>query len=375
MASDNIEKENNFLQEEKEEKSIIQIPKVIKQDLFMAKRTAPFSIAIDKAFNDNKQLILEMDDKQNYTQSALVVYNEKGKHATEIMFKHFFETMPQEQFDEFKKANKLIRDSGAYNTFAKKVKHIFEAKLFEQYDSRGNGWLAIKDSIIADIMKKPQSYISANMDTILDLLSDIQIKSFRLKGKSKLDSFEKVNIIEAVKHNNGTSYLLFGSLYSYYVTQWGFTQYPIELLGTDDRKYKLAFDIGSYIAELKFHNRTRVKVKSIYERVTAIPRYEDVRDNMHRKYQEKIFKPFEDNIEYLNTFATFSIDYENTDYIKANGQYDFDKWLDTTMIINWKCEPNYAGLEAGREKAKKKAKKQKAKREKPTVNNNEQLSF
>ena len=88
-------------------------------------------------------------------------------------------------------------------------------------------------------------------------------------------------------------------------------------------------------------------------------RYEDVRDNMNRKYQERIYKPFEDNIEYLNSFATFSINFENTDYYNSNDSIDFEKWLDTNMIITWKIDPNYEQLEAGREEARKKAQKKK----------------
>lgn len=367
MTDNNIENlESSFLQEEKQEKSIIQAPKVINQNLFMAKRTAPFSKAIDMAINDSKQLVIDMDENQNYTQNALVVYNERGKHSTEIMFKNFFNEMPVEQFEEFKKANKLIRDSGQYNTFAKKVKHLFEAKLFDQFGSTGSNAVSIKDSEIAEILNKNRGYISANMDTVLDLLADIQIKSFKYKGnsKSKLDSFEKVNIIEAVRHANGVSTIIFGQLYTYYVSQWGFTQYPIELLKTDDKKYSLAFDIGSYFAEMKRENRHRIKIKSVYERVTAIPRYEDVRDKMNRKYAEKIYKPFEDTIEYLNNFTTFGVDYESTDYIKANGSYDFDKWLNTILKVSWKAEPNYTRLEAGREEARKEANKIKNKMKK-----------
>lgn len=347
----------------------------------MAKQTAPFSIAIDKAINDNKQGYIDYDEKGQYMQSALVVYDRKGKDKTEILFKRFFEAMDDKTFQEFQKASKVItRDSGVYNIFAKKIKHIFEGALFEQYENVGNSILAIKDKDIAEMLGKPQSYISANIPNILDSLSDIQIKSFAIKGKTKLDSFEKVNIIEAVKHEKGTSYLLFGQMYAYYLAQWGFTQYPKELLKTNDKKYQLAFDIGSYICEMKYQGRTRIKIKSIYERVTSIPRYEDVRDNMNRKYQERIYKPFDENIEYLNSFATFNINYENTDYFNDKDQIDFDKWLNTTMIVKWNIEPNYKGLEKGRDIAKKRAEKKKKEYQKKNPDKNkkqedEQLSF
>lgn len=368
------------LKEERKEKDLLPVA-VIDSKIFMAKQTAPFSIAIDKAINDNKQGYIEYDEKGQYMQSALVVYDRKGKDKTEILFKRFFESMDDETFKEFQKASKVItRDSGAYNIFAKKIKHIFEGALFDQYENVGNSILAIKDKDIAEMLGKPQSYISANISNILDSLSDIQIKSFTIKGKSKLDSFEKVNIIEAVKHEKGTSYLLFGQMYAYYLAQWGFTQYPKELLKTNDKKYQLAFDIGSYICEMKYQGRTRIKIKSIYERVTSIPRYEDVRDNMNRKYQERIYKPFDENIEYLNSFATFNINYENTDYFNDKDQIDFYKWLNTTMVVKWNIEPNYKGLEEGRSTAKKKAEKKKKQHPKNKLGKNkelkgEQLSF
>lgn len=349
MNEDKIIK--GFLEEEKQSPK----PLIINKKVFMAKQTAPFSIAIDKAINDNKQGYLEYDEKGQYTQSALVVYDRKGKDKTEILFKRFFEDMDDKTFQEFQKASKIItRDSGAYNIFAKKIKHIFEGALFEQYANNGNLPIAIKDKELANMLGKPQSYISANMPNILDSLSNIQIKSYKIKKRSKLESFEKVNIIEAVKHEKGVSYLLFSQLYSYYLSQWGFTQYPKELLKTNDKEYQLAFDIGSYICEMMYQNRTKIKIKSIYERVTSIPRYEDVRDKQNRKYQEKIYKPFEDNIEYLNTFDTFHIDFENTDYINNKDKIDFDKWLDTNLIVTWNIKPNYTNLEKGREKQQKK---------------------
>lgn len=371
-----------FFVEEKKDNSISQAPKVINRSIFMAKQTAPFSIAIDKAINDDKQAILDFDEvTKTYMQNAIVIYDNKNKDKTEVVFKNFFDTMPEETFEEFRKVNKVItRDSGAYNTFAKKVKHVFEGKLWEQYSTRGNTMLEIRDKDLARLLGKPQSYISANMPMILDRLADIHIKSFRVKRKQKNEQreFDRVNIIESVSHRNGTSYLLFGQLYAHYLSQWGFTQYPLELLSTDDRKYKLAFDIGSYISEMRYYNRTKVKIRSIYERVTAIPRYEDVRDNMNRKYQERIYKPFEDNIEYLNSFATFNIEFENTDYFTLKDNIDFEKWLDTNMIITWKIDPNYNELEAGRNEARKKAQKKKRMSQKKKENKGqagEQLSF
>lgn len=371
-----------FLVEEEKDNSINQVTKVINRRIFMAKQTAPFSIAIDKAINDDKQAILDFDEvTKTYMQNAIVVYDNKNKDKTEVVFKHFFDTMPEETFEEFRKVNKVItRDSGAYNTFAKKVKHVFEGKLWEQYAMRGNTMLEIKDKDLARLLGKPQSYISAHIPMILDRLADIHIKSFRVKRKQKNEQreFDRVNIIESVSHRNGTSYLLFGQLYAHYLSQWGFTQYPLELLSTDDRKYKLAFDIGSYISEMRYYNRTKVKIRSIYERVTAILRYEDVRDNMNRKYQERIYKPFEDNIEYLNSFATFNIEFENTDYFTSKDNIDFEKWLDTNMIITWNIDPNYNELEAGRNEARKKAQKKKKQRQKKETNkekNGEQLSF
>ena len=371
-----------FLVEEEKDNSINQVTKVINRRIFMAKQTAPFSIAIDKAINDDKQAILDFDEvTKTYMQNAIVVYDNKNKDKTEVVFKNFFDTMPEETFEEFRKVNKVItRDSGAYNTFAKKVKHVFEGKLWEQYATRGNTMLEIKDKDLARLLGKPQSYISANIPMILDRLADIHIKSFRVKRKQKNEQreFDRVNIIESVSHRNGTSYLLFGQLYAHYLSQWGFTQYPLELLSTDDRKYKLAFDIGSYISEMRYYNRTKVKIRSIYERVTAILRYEDVRDNMNRKYQERIYKPFEDNIEYLNSFATFNIEFENTDYFTSKDNIDFEKWLDTNMIITWNIDPNYNELEAGRNEARKKAQKKKKQRQKKETNkekNGEQLSF
>ncbi len=358
---------NVFYQEEEKRQSISK-KNVINTEIFDVKRTAPFSIAVDKAMNDNKQLVLDMDEESNkFIQSALVKYDTK-KNITFIWFKNFFKDMSKEEFEEIKMSSILPRDSGPYNIFARKVKHIFEAKLFEVYDNYGNIPLQIKDSELAELMNKPQSYISANITNILNSLLNIQItfrEKYQPKNKNQ-DNFTKVHLVEAIKHEKGVSYLLFGQVYANYLAKWGFTQYPKALLKTNDKQYQLAFDIGSYICEMRYQNRNVVKIKSIYNRVTSIRRYEDVRDNGNRAYQKLIYKPFDENIQYLNSLSLFNIEYENSDFLNSKNETDFEKWLDTNMIITWYAdsEPNYERLEEGREENRKKAEKEKKKRSK-----------
>lgn len=365
MTDKITDKKENFLQEEKKQTNIIQAPKVINDNIFSAKMTAPFSIAIDKAMDDSKQLTIDMDENKNFIQNALVVYEKAGQYTTEILFQGFFNTLSTEEFDSLRSQGAMVRDSGEFSILLRKIRHIFEARLFEQYENNGNVFIMIKDKELAKMLNKPQSFISAKMPEILKSLLNIQIQKFQLARKSRnQESFAKVNIVEAVKREKGASYILFGQLYAYYVAQWGYTQFPLELLQTDDKNYRLAFDIGTYIAEMKYYNRNEFTMKSLYERVTAIPRYEDVKTKMHSKYFEKIYSPVERALDYLNNFIkTFSISY-STDYIKDNGSYDFDKWLDTMIHIEWNIQPNYAGLEAGREKGRKEAKKKKNKKNK-----------
>ena len=49
--------------------------------------------------------------------------------------------------------------------------------------------------------------------------------------------------------------------------------------------------------------------------------------------------------------------FENANFVINNkDKIDFDKWLDTNLMVTWNIKPNYTNLEKGRKKQQKKTK-------------------
>ena len=79
--------------------------------------------------------------------------------------------------------------------------------------------------------------------------------------------------------------------------------------------------------------------------IRQIPRYENVKG---RNYQREIYQPLEKTFELLEKMKLISINYEDTNFIAKNKAYDFQKWIDTNLIIKVLKEPDLKALRENR---------------------------
>lgn len=108
-----------------------------------------------------------------------------------------------------------------------------------------------------------------------------------------------------------------------------FLYYPIELLGFNEKYNPHSYLLLQYITDHKRRNigrinENRIKVKSIYEHCTTLPRYEDIQNN--RAVNERIINPFERD---LDNIQSFTWEYEKEQ------PFTFNEWLESYIIVNW----------------------------------------
>lgn len=362
IENEEIETQDKLLEYLEEEKN----EKIIDYELFSAKNTAPFSIAIDKAMHDNKQGFLDFYQEE-YHKSGLVVYD-NSKHKIEIVFTDHFAELQE----EFKNGELLGRSQGLYNTFAEKLKDIMEEKHFELFgkqDIASPVIIKIKDTELADMLGKSQSTISRYIDSALKGLSNIRL-SYIQKGKGgKKNSFFSIPMFSGIGHEkgSGTTIFSFNPLYMNAFKYWGFTQYPKELKRTNDKNYPFAYEIGKYVSELlRTQDKPFVEItfRSIFSRVTKIPSYEEVSKTKKRNYQEKIYEPLFNSLEHLRELKVFDYTFNDKEYLTQRGYIDYERLSDTKITFTPYNVPNYARLNASREEAKKEANKIKNKMKK-----------
>lgn len=111
----------------------------------------------------------------------------------------------------------------------------------------------------------------------------------------------------------------------------------------------MTYDIALYLYGLVRQNKQntfKIKMETLYNTIRQIPRYEDIKN---WKYQEKLYQPIEKSFDLLQDMQIMSINFENTEYINKNKSYDFNKWLDTNLVVKVLKEPDYQGLRDSRE--------------------------
>lgn len=111
----------------------------------------------------------------------------------------------------------------------------------------------------------------------------------------------------------------------------------------------MTYDIALYLYGLVRQNKQntfKIKMETLYNTIRQIPRYEDIKN---WKYQEKLYQPIEKSFDLLQDMKIMSINFENTEYINKNKSYDFNKWLETNLIIKVLKEPSYKELRENRE--------------------------
>ena len=272
---------------------------------------------------------------------------------------------------------KSIMKTTSFKILLKKVAMLSIEQLYNNYDASNDNTVILKDTDIAKFFKMDRGNINREMSKVLVALSQIQIRSFRWGKKmySKKNGIKEVipdlavvNLVQDAFHTNGISYITFNEKYSKFISLCNVLQTPYQIYQVKDA---LTFDLILYLygqVREKEGNKFKIKVQTIYDTIKQIPRYEDVKG---RNYAREIYQPLREAMDFLGKnfedkkgnlkkgLNIINIDYENTNFINSNGKYDFNKWLQTNLVIEFIQEPDLKGLRASREKHKKLAEKNK----------------
>lgn len=275
---------------------------------------------------------------------------------------------PISQIKEIEVNNQTTKPT-SFKILLKKVELFFVEQLYNNSQIHFNPTITIKDTELADIFKMDRANINREMNKVLIALSQIQIRSFkwakpmyskRNGKKEEIPNLALVNLIQDAQHRNGITQITFNDKFTNYISLCNVVQAPKELYQVRDA---LTFDLILYLygqVREKKTNKFKIKMQTVYDTIKKIPRYENVKG---RNYARDIYQPIEKAFEILGkgkgNFNIVNINYENTDFIKANNNYDFNKWLNTNLVVEIIKEPNYESLRDAREKYKKLAEKNK----------------
>lgn len=162
----------------------------------------------------------------------------------------------------------------------------------------------------------------------------------------KYHGLRLVNLIQDASHENGETRITPNDKFANYIGLCSPLQIPQEIYSIKD---SLTYDIALYLYGLVRQNKQntfKIKMETLYNTIRQIPRYEDIKN---WKYQEKLYQPIEKSFDLLQDMQIMSINFENTEYINKNRSYDFNKWLDTNLVVKVLKEPDYQGLRDSRE--------------------------
>lgn len=275
---------------------------------------------------------------------------------------------PISQIKEIEEQDKTTKPT-SFRILLKKVELFFVEQLYNNRNIGVNPTIQIRDTELASIFNMDRANLNREMNKILIALSQIQIRSFkwakpmyskRNGTKEEIPNLALVNLIQDAVHINGVTQITFNDKFTRYISLCNVLQAPKELYQVKDA---LTFDLILYLygqVREKKTNKFKIKMQTIYDTIKQIPRYENVKG---RNYAREIYQPIEKAFEILGkgkgNFNIANINYENTDFIKANNNYDFEKWLNTNLVIEIIKEPNLEALRDARQKYKRLAEKNK----------------
>ena len=355
---------------------------------------------IQYAIGDNVQNFIDFDENGNQTlKNGIVRYNYdkkdkpiKTKNNAEIVIKNAFTESevaklqdelsntlykPMSQIKEVVMKNGKIRAT-TFNILLKKVELFFVEEL---YNNNCNGnvlspTITIKDADLAKILDTDRGNLNRDMNKVIIALGQVQIRSFNWRKtmyskrngeKQEIPNLALINLIQDAVHEDGITQVTFNDKFAQHIALCSVLQTPKELYAVKDA---LTFDLILYLygqVRQKKGNRFKIKIRTIYDTIKQIKRYEHVKG---RNYQRDIYQPFEDAMKYLGKgtienrrkiikqgLGIANVNYENTDFIKDNGQYEFNKWLDTNLNVEIIKAPILKSLRDSREHYKQLAEK------------------
>ena len=237
----------------------------------------------------------------------------------------------------------------------KKVELYFVEQLYNSFSggSTENSTIVIKDMELAKNFNVSRNYINQKMNSVLVALSQMQIRSYtpgkairsNRNKKETIPGLRLVNLIQDAAHINGETQITFNDKFATYIGLCSPLQIPNEIYTIKD---PLSYDIALYLygqVRQKESNTFKIKVGTLYNTIRQIPRYENVKG---RNYQREIYQPLEKTFELLEDMKLISINYEDTNYITENKTYDFNKWIDTNLVIKVLKEPDLQALRDNR---------------------------
>ena len=291
---------------------------------------------IDTDFNKDKY-----KGKSQIT-SGLVVYEDRN-HRTEVIFEGNFEVI------------------GSYNFSAQteKIKDTLEECLVTQYLDTQNPTIVISIKKLADEINVRPSDLRKRIVYIMDSLQTIRI-SYKTKGKLKKNTFftdfASMRIISSSEYHTDTDLLEvnFDNKYAYNLASHNFFQLPKKYRKISDNSFQYAYPLSKYVFELCRHNNNKITFRTLYGQIKKIPRIEEIKKQRGSPTQ-KIYEPLIKHFHELNNIGDFSISFENEDFmlLDAKRNIDFDKMLDTNIIIKWKNKPNYDNIQSNNNKRDK----------------------
>lgn len=313
-------------------------------------------IVILDAFNNN-----EAQEISERVADAKELENDIEKELASIY-------KPISQIKEIEEQDKTTKPT-SFRILLKKVELFFVEQLYNNRNISVNPTIEIRDTELARIFNMDRANLNREMNKILIALSQIQIRSFKWSKpmyskrngtKEEIPNLALVNLIQDAVHRNGITQITFNDKFTRYISLCNVLQAPKELYQVKDA---LTFDLILYLygqVREKKTNKFKIKMQTIYDTIKQIPRYENVKG---RNYAREIYQPIEKAFETLGkgkgNFNIANINYENTDFIKANNTYDFNKWLNTNLVIEIIKEPSLQTLRDARQKYKRLAEKNK----------------
>ena len=258
----------------------------------------------------------------------LSVMDEATTHNATDKKQGFYITL--EDYSELEKniSDTLYKENKA-PVFSGKLFDILNYKLTEQGFASDNVTISLKE--LSELLGKKD--IKALRSQVKDNIEILKKLKFTFKGKKKRDkSYLDVHIY------GGTSGIVNGQVGFKFNTDFieilkGNTTYLQELnlnvLKCNDKTNPHQYLIYRAIEEFRRLNLEKVskgleiKVSWLYERVSTLPRYEEVMTKYNRAVTRYIIEPFERDLD--NTGLKWQ--YKNDDTTS------FDKWLNNSIIV------------------------------------------
>ena len=320
---------------------------------------AQYKLDTDRSLYENLKDVFEQGfidadfDKEKYKgksqiNSGLVVYEDKT-HRTEIIFEGSFEVI----------------GNYIYNAQTEKIKDALEEYLITQYQETQNPTIFIKLKDLAKEINVQPFNLRKRIVYIMESLQTLRI-SYKAKGKLKnvYTDFASTRIISSSEYHESTDLLEvnFDNRYAFNLATHKFFQLPKKYRQISDNAFQYAYPLSKYIFELCRQKRYKIKFKTLYDQIKKIPRIEDIRKT-HQSPTQKIYEPLIKHFNELNAKEDFTINFENEDFmlIDAKKNIDFDKMLETNIIITWKNKPDYTNLDTTKKKYQEKIINERAK--------------